>query len=232
MEDGTVTLVGATTENPSFELNAALLSRAQVLIFKPLDEAALEQAARRAPRRSSGRPLPLDAEARAALDRAWPTATAAPRSTWPRRSGARPSRARPSTPSALQDIVQRRAPLYDKAQRGPLQPDLARCTSRCAAPTPTRRSTISRACSTAARTRSTSPAAWCAWRSRTSAWPTRRRWCSRHRRQGRLRLPRLARGRAGARRRRRSISRPRPNRTPPTSPTRRRMRGAPRSTAR
>ena len=41
MEDGTVTLVGATTENPSFELNAALLSRARVLVFKPLDEAAL-----------------------------------------------------------------------------------------------------------------------------------------------------------------------------------------------
>src|SRR5438045_2637608 len=41
MEDGTVTLVGATTENPSFELNAAVLSRAQVLVFKPLDEAAL-----------------------------------------------------------------------------------------------------------------------------------------------------------------------------------------------
>ena len=41
MEDGTVTLVGATTENPSFELNAALLSRARVLVFKPLDEEAL-----------------------------------------------------------------------------------------------------------------------------------------------------------------------------------------------
>ena len=41
MEDGTVTLVGATTENPSFELNAALLSRARVLVFRPLDEAAI-----------------------------------------------------------------------------------------------------------------------------------------------------------------------------------------------
>jgi putative ATPase len=43
VEDGTVTLVGATTENPSFELNAALLSRAQVLILRRLDAAALEQ---------------------------------------------------------------------------------------------------------------------------------------------------------------------------------------------
>jgi putative ATPase len=41
MEDGTVILVGATTENPSFELNAALLSRARVLTFHPLDEGAL-----------------------------------------------------------------------------------------------------------------------------------------------------------------------------------------------
>ncbi len=41
VEDGTVTLVGATTENPSFELNAAILSRAQVLIVRRLDEAAL-----------------------------------------------------------------------------------------------------------------------------------------------------------------------------------------------
>src|SRR5215831_14572090 len=43
MEDGTVVLVGATTENPSFELNAALLSRARVLVFRPLDPAAIEK---------------------------------------------------------------------------------------------------------------------------------------------------------------------------------------------
>src|SRR5215207_8368711 len=43
MEDGVITLVGATTENPSFELNAALLSRARVLVFKSLDEEAIEQ---------------------------------------------------------------------------------------------------------------------------------------------------------------------------------------------
>ena len=49
-EDGTVTLVGATTENPSFELNAALLSRAQVLILRRLDDAALDRCSS-APRR-------------------------------------------------------------------------------------------------------------------------------------------------------------------------------------
>src|ERR1700728_497123 len=48
MEDGSITLIGATTENPSFELNAALLSRARVLIFRPLDEAAIEQLIARA----------------------------------------------------------------------------------------------------------------------------------------------------------------------------------------
>jgi putative ATPase len=66
MEDGTITLVGATTENPSFELNAAILSRAQVLVLKRLDEAALAQLLARA-EAAEGRPLPLDADARATL---------------------------------------------------------------------------------------------------------------------------------------------------------------------
>jgi len=66
VEDGTVILVGATTENPSFELNAALLSRAQVLILNRLDAAALETLLARA-EEAEGRPLPLTAEARAAL---------------------------------------------------------------------------------------------------------------------------------------------------------------------
>ncbi|MEN3746657.1 replication-associated recombination protein A [Sphingomonas sp. HF-S3] len=66
VENGTVTLVGATTENPSFELNAALLSRAQVLILHRLDAAALDKLLARA-EETEGRPLPLDAEARAAL---------------------------------------------------------------------------------------------------------------------------------------------------------------------
>ncbi|MDX3884004.1 MAG: replication-associated recombination protein A [Sphingomonas sp.] len=66
VEDGTVILVGATTENPSFELNAALLSRAQVLILNRLDAKALETLLARA-EEAEGRPLPLTAEARAAL---------------------------------------------------------------------------------------------------------------------------------------------------------------------
>ncbi|HZV17615.1 MAG TPA: replication-associated recombination protein A [Sphingobium sp.] len=66
VEDGTVTLVGATTENPSFALNAALLSRAQVLILRRLDEAALAELLARA-EALTGQPLPLTAEAREAL---------------------------------------------------------------------------------------------------------------------------------------------------------------------
>ncbi|PAX08520.1 replication-associated recombination protein A [Sphingomonas lenta] len=66
VEDGTVTLIGATTENPSFELNAALLSRAQVLILHRLDAAALNKLLDRA-EAEVGRPLPLTAEARDAL---------------------------------------------------------------------------------------------------------------------------------------------------------------------
>jgi putative ATPase len=66
MEDGTITLVGATTENPSFELNAAILSRARVLIVKRLDEAALATLLARA-EALAGHALPVTEEARAAL---------------------------------------------------------------------------------------------------------------------------------------------------------------------
>src|ERR1700741_1974430 len=66
MEDGTVVMVGATTENPSFELNAALLSRARVLVFKSLDAAAIEQLLARA-EEIEHRKLPLDADARTSL---------------------------------------------------------------------------------------------------------------------------------------------------------------------
>jgi putative ATPase len=66
MEDGTITLVGATTENPSFELNAAILSRARVLIVRRLDEAALADLLARA-ETHTGHALPATDDARAAL---------------------------------------------------------------------------------------------------------------------------------------------------------------------
>src|SRR3984885_4044478 len=66
VEDGTVTLVGATTENPSFELNGALLSRCQVFVLKRLDQPALELLLERA-EKLEDRKLPLIADAREAL---------------------------------------------------------------------------------------------------------------------------------------------------------------------
>jgi putative ATPase len=118
MEDGTIILVGATTENPSFELNSALLSRASVLTFRRLDDAALEALVARAEAHEK-RKLPLTDDARAALismadgdgrglinlaeDVFLATA-----------SGAKA----PLDREALVKLVQRRAPLYDKSQDG------------------------------------------------------------------------------------------------------------------
>src|SRR5215475_12109960 len=116
MEDGTVVLVGATTENPSFELNAALLSRARVLVFKPLDAHAIEQLLARA-ESIEGKPLPLDAEAQASLirmsDGDGRAALTLAEEIW---RAAR--RGESFTATALQEVVQRRAPIYDKSQDG------------------------------------------------------------------------------------------------------------------
>jgi putative ATPase len=116
MEDGTIVLVGATTENPSFELNAPLLSRARVLTFRSLDADAIAKLLTRA-EEIEGRPLPLDDEARASLirmadgdGRASLTLT---EEVW------RAARAGEIfDQKKLQEIVQRRAPIYDKAQDG------------------------------------------------------------------------------------------------------------------
>ena len=116
MEDGTIVLVGATTENPSFELIAPLLSRARVLVFKPLDAAAIEQLLTRA-ETIEGRTLPLDADARASLvrmsDGDGRAALTLAEEVWRAARGAETFDA-----AALQDIVQRRAPIYDKSQDG------------------------------------------------------------------------------------------------------------------
>lgn len=66
VEDGTITLVGATTENPSFEINSALLSRMQVLVLNRHDDASLEELLSRA-EEETGKPLPLDSDARISL---------------------------------------------------------------------------------------------------------------------------------------------------------------------
>ncbi len=116
MEDGSVTLIGATTENPSFELNAALLSRASVLIFRALDEGAIGKVIARS-EALEGRALPLDEQARETLIRmADGDARAAltlAEEVW---RAAAPGEAFGA--AALAGIVQRRAPIYDKAQEG------------------------------------------------------------------------------------------------------------------
>ena len=115
VEDGTVVLVGATTENPSFELNGALLSRTQVLVLKRLDEAALDQLVERA-EQAQGHALPLDQDGRAALqamadgDGRYFLNLVEALSTLP--------------PAPLLDaaglarVVQKRAPAYDKDREG------------------------------------------------------------------------------------------------------------------
>jgi putative ATPase len=117
MEDGTITLVGATTENPSFELNAALLSRASVLVLNRHDEAALEALLRRAEAEEK-RLLPLDDGAREALiamaDGDGRTAINLAAEVL---AAVAPGQA-PLTREALVRIVQRRAPLYDKSRDG------------------------------------------------------------------------------------------------------------------
>ncbi|MCB1840944.1 MAG: replication-associated recombination protein A [Alphaproteobacteria bacterium] len=116
MEDGTITLIGATTENPSFELNAALLSRAQVFVLKRLDDAALELLIERA-EKEAGHKIPLTNEARDLLktladgDGRYVLSMAEQifsQNSIPAKAGIQ------ITPKDLLELVQRRAPLYDK----------------------------------------------------------------------------------------------------------------------
>ncbi|MBZ9707850.1 replication-associated recombination protein A [Mesorhizobium sp. Cs1299R1N1] len=116
MEDGTVVLVGATTENPSFELNAALLSRARVMVFHSLGEDSIAKLMTRA-EETEGRALPLDDEARAMLirmsDGDGRASLTLAEEVW---RAAKPGEI--FDPEGLQRIVQRRAPIYDKGQDG------------------------------------------------------------------------------------------------------------------
>jgi len=116
VEDGTIVLVGATTENPSFELIAPLLSRARVLVFKPLDAAAIEKLLARA-EAIEHKTLPLDDEARASLvrmaDGDGRAALTLAEEVW------RAAREGEIFDAAqLQEILQRRAPIYDKSADG------------------------------------------------------------------------------------------------------------------
>jgi putative ATPase len=111
VESGVVTLVGATTENPSFELNGALLSRCQVYVLKRLDEAALEALLTKA-EAFEARALPLDPEARSALvaladgDGRYLLSLA--------ETLFNIGSARPLTTKELGQVLQKRSPAYDK----------------------------------------------------------------------------------------------------------------------
>jgi putative ATPase len=117
MEDGTITLVGATTENPSFEINAAVLSRASVLTLNRLDDDALEDLLKRA-EKEEGRALPLDDDAREAVKS---MADGDGRSILNLAEEVfltvKPG-AKPINREALVKLVQRRAPIYDKSREG------------------------------------------------------------------------------------------------------------------
>ena len=117
MEDGTITLVGATTENPSFELNAAVLSRASVLVLNRLDEAALAGLVTRG-ETELGRPLPLDDDARAALLAMADGDGRTVINMVEEVMAAVPVGAKPLDRAGLVRLVQRRAPLYDKSRDG------------------------------------------------------------------------------------------------------------------
>jgi putative ATPase len=117
MEDGTITLVGATTENPSFELNAALLSRSTVLVLHRHDQAALVKLIERA-EAAEGRSLPLEPEAREAMmamaDGDGRTMLNLAEEVFAAVPAGAPRLGR----EALATLVQRRAPLYDKSRDG------------------------------------------------------------------------------------------------------------------
>jgi putative ATPase len=116
MEDGTIVLIGATTENPSFELNAALLSRSNVMIFRALEPTDLEILLTRA-EESVGRRLPLDEEGRRVLvrmaDGDGRAVISLAEEVWRADRGVGSIDA-----AALQELLQRRAPIYDKTQDG------------------------------------------------------------------------------------------------------------------
>ncbi len=114
VEDGTISLIGATTENPSFELNAALLSRCQVFVLKRLDDAALETLLTRA-EVQAGRELPLTTDARETLK------AMADGDGRYALSLAEQVFAQADTELSAEDLmslVQKRAPLYDKSDEG------------------------------------------------------------------------------------------------------------------
>ncbi len=113
VEDGTITLIGATTQNPSFELNAALLSRSQVFVLERLDDEGLEALLQRA-EEDAGVKLPLDEQARTTLKA---MADGDGRYALSMAEQVMGEKGELDTERLLK-VIQRRAPLYDKSDEG------------------------------------------------------------------------------------------------------------------
>ena len=165
VEAGDIVLIGATTENPSFEVNAALLSRSKVFVLQPLTADDIEDdpaaRARRHASAASARPdIDVTDEALAAIARfangdARTALNLLEFSASARRRAIRRRSMRRLDVPQLEQSIQRRALLYDKAARSTTTSS-PRCTSRCGTAIPTPRSTGWRGCSRPARIRSTS----------------------------------------------------------------------------
>ena len=230
VESGDIVLIGATTENPSFEVNAALLSRSRVVVLKPLGDEPCSAILRRA---LADAERGLGALARRGRRRG-------ARASWPRPRTATRARAL----NVLELAVATAAPDADGRRRVDLGRDARGLRAQGAALRPRRRgalqphprapqvdaqlrrrrrrSTGSRACSRPARTRSTSRAGWCASPPRTSASPTRRRSSLAMAAQQAVHFVGLPGGRAGAGRARRLPRRRAQEQRASTSPTARR----------
>jgi len=173
VEDGTLIFIGATTENPSFELNNALLSRARVYVLKSLDEPALRKLVDRALSEERG----LGKHNLQVGDEAFKMLMAAADGDGRRMlnflenasdlaedgSEIASSCCKACSVTAVGASIRAARRSMTRSRR---------CTNRCVAPTPMPRCTGSRVCSTGGATRCTSPAAWCAWPAKTSAMPT------------------------------------------------------------
>lgn len=171
MEDGTILLVGATTENPSFELNRAVLSRAQVMVLERLDFDDLESLAARA-EAEIGKVLPLTPDARQVLlDMADGDGRALLNlieqiAAW--------SVDAPLDTATLGKRLAKRAAQYDKGGMSIIT-SYPRCINRSAVVTLTRHFIGSRGCWRAEKIRDIWRGALCGWRLRISGWPIRKR---------------------------------------------------------
>ncbi len=212
VESGAIVLVGATTENPAFSINQALLSRCRIVNLRPLDDAAIGLVIDRAladerarPRRDAAR---ADTTRRGSGCAGSRTATPAARSTRSRPRPRSPHRAVPRSTSSRSPRPRSSVPSRTTSRATTTSICSARSTSRCATRTCTRRSTGWRASSRPAPIRCRRRAGCSRWPPRTSASPTRWRCRSRpvHCSRSRTSACRKAVSRSA---RRRSTSRPR-----------------------